>query len=128
MSDRKVIYICAPVRGDVEANIARAGEYTKIVVAAGHTPIVPHKILSGVLDDNRPNERATALNIGLQLVTRCDEVWVFGGRVSAGMKKEIDLARCFGIPVRYKPKRGGDILYANDIPVIQIAGGANDEN
>jgi hypothetical protein len=44
------------------------------------------------LDDNKPDERAQALHMGIALLSKCDELWVAGGRVSEGMKGEIRAA------------------------------------
>lgn len=100
MFKQKLIYVCSPVKGDVEANIARAKEYCKTVLIMGHIPLAPHVAFSGILNDEVPQERETALSIGLELVKRCDEVWVFGDRISEGMKGEIDLAKLIGVPVK----------------------------
>lgn len=100
MFNNKLIYVCSPVKGDVEANIARAKEYCKTVLIMGYIPLAPHVAFSGIFDDDIPHERETALALGLELVKRCDELWVFGDRVSEGMTGEIDLARELGVPVK----------------------------
>ena len=38
---------------------------------------------------------------GMVLLSKCEQVWVFGSRISSGMAKEIYKAECKGIPVRY---------------------------
>jgi len=35
------------------------------------------------------------------MLEKCDELWVCGGRISSGMKAEIELAKQLGIPIRY---------------------------
>lgn len=100
MNKQKVVYVCSPVRGDVERNIARAREYCKSVLIAGHIPLAPHVALCGVLDDNNQHERETALAAGLELLKRCDELWCFGGIISEGMAAEIELAHNLGVPVK----------------------------
>lgn len=100
MFNNKLVYVCSPVRGDVEANVAKAKEYCKTVLIMGYIPLAPHVAYSGMLDDEIPEERETALALGLALVRRCDELWIFGDHISEGMKGEIELAKEIGIPVK----------------------------
>lgn len=100
MFKQKLVYVCSPCKGDVENNIERAKEYCKSVLIAGHIPLAPHIAFSGILHDDIPQERQTALLIGLELMSRCDELWVFSGTISDGMAAEIKLAKEKGIPVK----------------------------
>lgn len=101
LKTNKVIYICAPLKGDVAANIARAREHCKALIEAGYMPYAPHVALDGVLDDNSPQERETALKIGVEMVKRCNELWVFGNVISEGMKTEIEIASRENIPIKF---------------------------
>src|SRR6266581_3432155 len=53
----KLIYVAgaysAPTREERAANVARAEEYGKQVLLAGHVPVIPHKISSHWDDDDR---------------------------------------------------------------------------
>ena len=89
---RKIIYVCSPLRGDISGNIERVKGYCKAIVGAGHIPYAPHLALDGVLDDNMPDEREKALSICIEMVKRCNEVWVFGDKLTEGMKKELEAA------------------------------------
>jgi hypothetical protein len=44
------------------------------------------------LNENDPKERDEALKLGLSLLTKCDELWVAGDRISEGMRGEIRAA------------------------------------
>lgn len=99
MFKQKLVYVCSPLRGNIEKNIARAKDYCRSVIIAGYVPLAPHVALN-VLDDNKPSERQTALALGQELLQRCDELWVFGNVVSMGMAAEIDLAQRINIPVK----------------------------
>lgn len=99
MYKQKLVYVCSPLRGNIEKNIARAKDYCRSVIIAGYVPLAPHVALN-VLDDNKPAERQTALALGQELLQRCDELWVFGNVVSMGMAAEIDLAQRINIPVK----------------------------
>lgn len=100
----KLIYVCSPLRGDMEGNVKRAKEYCKAVIQAGHIPIAPHVAYQGVLNDDIPAERETALKIGQELLTKCNEIWVFGHFISEGMKGEVEAARRLGMSVYYQAK------------------------
>ena len=39
--------------------------------------------------------------MGMVLLTKCEQVWVFGSVISAGMRAEIAKAEKKNIPVRY---------------------------
>ena len=41
------------------------------------------------------------MDMGLQLLDICSELWVFGTRISEGMKAEIEKAKIKGISIRY---------------------------
>lgn len=97
----KLVYICAPLRGDIAGNIERAREYCKIALKMGYVPVSTHLMFDGILNDNIPQERQTALAAGRLLAAHCSELWVFTDTISSGMKAEIDLARRLNIPVRF---------------------------
>jgi hypothetical protein len=40
------------------------------------------------------------METGIQLISKCDELWVFGGRISEGMAAEILVAEKMGLKVR----------------------------
>jgi hypothetical protein len=94
------IYICSPYRGDVEVNTRNALKYCRFAVEQGYFPIAPHCYLPLFMDDNRPAERNLALSFGLRLLNGCKEIWVFGERVSEGMRNEINAAKKWHIPIR----------------------------
>lgn len=100
MNNQKLIYVCSPLRGDVDRNIAKAKAHCRSVITAGHIPFAPHVALHGVLDDNIPKERETALACGLEMLKRCDEIWVFGRSISEGMAGEIECAKKLNMTIR----------------------------
>lgn len=64
-------------------------------------PIAPHIYFTQFLDDDDPQERRLGLDMGLELLKLCSELWVFGNRLSEGMKGEIENAKRLGIPIQY---------------------------
>ena len=110
----KKVYLCAPLGGDVAGNIERAKEYAHYVLKCGAAPVVPH-FYALILDDNDPQQRQLGLRAGQALLWGCDEIWVFGGHVTPGMKDEISLATALRIKTQYFKYRkklfGGTQLY-----------------
>jgi len=100
------IFISSPLspaedQQEYRLNIAEAENYCYETVKLGHFPLAPHTILTKCLDDRIPEERATVLRLSVDLLRTCDELWVFGERISDGMKAEIKLAAQFGLPIRW---------------------------
>ena len=89
----EVIYVCSPYRGDYIMNKLNARRYIKFVMACGHVPIAPHIWFEKFINDTIPEERSQGLAMAIRLVPRCDQLWVFGKRISEGMSKEIEIAR-----------------------------------
>jgi len=97
----RLIYVCSPYRGDVEFNTLKAREYCHFVYMQGGVPIAVHLHNTQFLNDDIPEERQAGLLLGIDLLKRCDEIWVFGDRISEGMEAEITAAHEIGIPVFY---------------------------
>lgn len=83
------VYICSPYRGDTKKNAAAAIEYCRYAIDKGVIPIAPHIYLTQFLNDDIPEQRELGLQIGLEALADCSEVWVFGDYISEGMKQEI---------------------------------------
>ncbi|MCW6680864.1 DUF4406 domain-containing protein [Aerococcaceae bacterium NML130460] len=92
MTERKhLAYICAPFRGDVKQNIERAKEYARYVYELGYIPVTPH-VMFPFLEDDNPAERESAMQMDLELLSKCDVIYFFD-EISEGMEKEIAFAR-----------------------------------
>lgn len=89
----KKIFICSPYRGNIEENTKKAAYYGKIAVGADMIPIIPHLYFPLFLDENNPNKRMKGIEMGLELLETCDEVYVFGFNITEGMKLELNHAR-----------------------------------
>ncbi len=98
---RRMIYICSPLRGDVRRNIAKANFYSRFAYEKGNLPLAPHTIFPQFLNDEEPKERKSGMEMGLQLLEVCNELWVFGPIITDGMKAEIEYARKHGMKTRY---------------------------
>ncbi len=94
------VFICSPFSGDVEGNTMRAIRYMRFAVASGAIPFAPHLLYPQVLDENDASDRELGLFFGMVWLGKCDELWVFGRQISAGMSREIAKAKKRGIPIR----------------------------
>ena len=65
------------------------------------SPFAPHLLFPQFMDDGKPAERALAMFMNLVLLGKCEQLWVFGGTISAGMAAEIEKAEKRNMPVRY---------------------------
>ena len=95
----KLIFVASPLSGDMEENMKYAERACRYVMDAGHAFFAPHLLYTRILDDNCPEERRMGIDMGLTVLARCDALWAFGDRISAGMQQEIDAAHKLGIPV-----------------------------
>ena len=109
-SHRKKVFICSPFKGigdtpearakDNERNLLLARQACRFAVVKGYTARAPHLYYPQFLDDESPDEREIGSLLGLLDLAECDELWIFGNRVSPGMVREIRYAEKKGIPIR----------------------------
>lgn len=97
----KWVYIASPYRGAVKKNMHKAKKYSKFAVFRHCVPMCPHIYFTRFLRDDDEYERGVGLNLALQMLKRCKEIWVFGDVISAGMRGEIEFAKKHNIPIRY---------------------------
>lgn len=107
-----LVYICSPFAGNVDQNIRSARQYCRFAVDSGAIPLASHLLLPQFMSEE--TERDLALFMGMVLMDRCEEVWVFGNTVSTGMQKEIMRAERRGMPVRYFTEEGREKQWATD--------------
>ena len=98
---KNIVYICSPVSSDVKRNQNKACWYSRFVISKGYIPIAVHLMFSQFMDDNNKNDRGKAINIRLEILSRCDELWCFGKNISEGMLKELEFAKKYMIKIRY---------------------------
>ena len=97
---RPLVYIASPYAGETEDNISRAKGYCRFAVSKGVIPLAPHLLYPQFMDDNDEDQRILGLRFAIVLLCRCDELWVFGEKISAGMAKEIEKAEKRGMRIR----------------------------
>ena len=86
MTEGKLVYIASPYAGDVEGNVAFAKAACRYAAAKGYTPVAVHLMYPRFLDDRVPEEREAGLKMGQRILAACEEIWLCGERMSAGMK------------------------------------------
>lgn len=99
--EKKIVFICSPYKGDIEINTIRAKRYGRYAVKKQQVPIIPHLMYTQFLNEDSNEERAMGLEMGLILLSKCQEIWVFGSRISKGMEMEIKQAKEMKLPIRY---------------------------
>ena len=101
IQQKNLVYICSPYAGDVEENLRRARQYSRFAVFQGAIPMTPHLMYPQFLQDAEPAERKIGTECAMTVLALCDEIWVFGDRISKGMAAEIEYAKSACIPIRY---------------------------
>ena len=96
---RPLVYICSPYSGDVEMNTQKARRYSRFAVDQDAIPLATHLLLPQFMAET--TERDLALFMDMVIIGRCEEMWVFGSTISAGMAAEIAKARKRNMTIRY---------------------------
>lgn len=94
------VYVCSPLRGNINENLEKVKQYGKFVLECGMAPVIPH-FYAEILDDTVDEERTLGMTAGTSLLFRADALWVFGDNITEGMKKEITFARHLKLDIRY---------------------------
>lgn len=100
-SNRPLVFICSPFAGDTEFNISRAKRYCRFALHKKCIPFAPHILFPQFMDDDDKEQRELGILFGLVIMSKCQEVWVFGSNISKGMEIEIKKAKDRKIPIRY---------------------------
>lgn len=106
-SKPQLVYICAPLRGDIQKNIEFARQKAKEVFDTGDIPVCPHLLFPPIADPNNPEQDQRALEMCLKLIERCHRVQVYGAEWTEGMWQEIHHAERLEIPVYTDQKELG---------------------
>lgn len=97
---KPLVYICAPYSGDIKGNTEKAIKYAQFAYENGAIPVTPH-LLFPFLDDNNQCHRESALFMDIILIGKCQEVWVFGDKITEGMKAELEVSKRRKQPIKY---------------------------
>lgn len=108
MTPYKLIYVCSPFRGNLTEMIRNSNNtaaYCASIAKEGAVPIAPHLYFPRFMNEDIPEEREFGMEVGKALLEICDEIWVFGDRISEGMQEEINLAKELNIPIKHQKER-----------------------
>jgi hypothetical protein len=99
----KTIFIAHPISGDVENNLKKVMDICKEIHTVDTIPIFPSSLWRNYLPVGDVTKHWAGL-VNDEYFKRgmVDEVWVYGEIITEGMKKEIDLAYAYEIPVIFK--------------------------
>lgn len=110
------IFVCSPyrpasidpaiARSQLEANMERVKLACRMLTKLGYLPLAPHLYFTQFLKDSDAGEREEGMKLGMEWMTRADELWAFGDEITEGMSKEIAAAKEMGKPVRMMPEPG----------------------
>ena len=98
---RPLVYICSPFSGKVRKNKKKARKYCRFALEQHTIPFAPHLLFPQFIDDSSPQERQLAMFMNMIMLGHCEELWVFGDSISAGMKQEIRKAERKRMKIRY---------------------------
>lgn len=96
----KIIYVASPYVRDIQKNTEFAKKACRHVMEQGHAFFAPHLLYPSLLCESVSAERELGLDMGLAMLSRCDELWCYGDHISHGMMAEIAEAQRLNIPTR----------------------------
>ena len=108
------VYVCSPYRTvsddseeckrEQEVNRERVIKACKLLTLCGYMPMAPHAYFTQFLSDEDPEEREEGMQLGIEWLSMCDELWTFGDRISEGMQAEMDFAAANFIRIHRMPE------------------------
>jgi hypothetical protein len=111
----KIVYIAHPVSGDIEGNLKKIiAIIRQINLTEPETiPFAHYVVDCYALDDTVPDERARGIknDIALFKAGFIDELWLFGDKISNGMRSEINLCQELNILIRAMTKETNEQYY-----------------
>lgn len=105
MAGGRLVILESPYAGDVETNLRYARACLRDCLVRGEFPIASHLLYTqpGVLDDDKPDERALGIEAGLAWGAKADATVVYTDLgISTGMVHGIENARNAARPVEYR--------------------------
>lgn len=99
---KKAVYICHPVSGDIKNNLKKIRDII-LYIAENYedvVPFCPYYAYIESLDDSNLKHRLKGMKFNVQLIQKCcDELWIFGDRISQGMEYEIYCSYQWGVEI-----------------------------
>lgn len=96
---KPLVYVASPFAGDEARNTENAIRYCRFAVDRGAIPLAPHLFLPRFMSET--TERDAAMFMNMVFLGKCEQLWVFGKRITEGMAAEIARAKKRRMPIRY---------------------------
>jgi len=105
-NNKKIVFIAHPLSGDIENNVGKVLKICKEIHSEKIIPCAPYLVSLQYLNDGIVEDRQLGVDANLECFRRgyIDELWLFGGHISKGMKQEIKIALKLNIPIIAKTK------------------------
>ena len=97
----KLIFVASPYAGNVKDNLKYAQGACRFVKDSGHAFFAPHLLYPKVLRNRDQGDRQAGLDMALDMLRRCDELWAFGVVISDEMRIELNEATKLDIPIKH---------------------------
>lgn len=96
---KPLVYVASPFAGDEAQNTENAIRYCRFAVDSGAIPLAPHLFLPRFMSETA--ERDAAMFMNMVFLGKCEQLWVFGVKITDGMAAEIAKAKKRQMPIRY---------------------------
>ncbi len=104
----KIIYIAHPISGNIKGNLEKIKQIVRQLNLKHDdiVPFAPYWLDCHALDDDNPLERERGIKNDIAFFEKgvINEVWLYGDKISNGMRNEINLAIKLNIPVKAMSK------------------------
>lgn len=100
-TNRNIVYICSSLRNDAERNWHKALGYCRFVISQGYIPMSTYLLFPQFMEDCNEAELEKAIDMSLEVLSRCDELWCFGTKLDEKMAAELTFAKKYKIDVKY---------------------------
>ena len=108
---KPLVYVASPYAGDTARNTENAIRYSRFAVDCGAIPLAPHLLLPRYMPEETEREEAMFMN--MVLLGKCEQLWVFGDRITEGMAAEIAGAEKRRMPIRFFTDECKETTYEN---------------
>lgn len=100
----KLVYICSPYGGDMQ-DYVKAKAYCREVIREGNLPVAMHVYLPPLIQRDEiesEKDREYDMEAAEAMIPHCDEVRVYGHKITEKMQKEIMIANEYRMAVKYE--------------------------
>ena len=99
----KRVYICAPYDGENTRSREKIWGYCLFARERTYAPIAPFLYYPQFMPEIYEKEMQLMRSLALRDLLTCEEIWVFGNKVSPEMENEISCASSHGLNIRWLP-------------------------